>query len=183
LARPAYILVQSELLENLEAALLLLPTDVPKPEIHVLDGESERYPQHDVQSLLSQREHVAQYQRVQRTPKEVADDVAFICFSSGTSGLVKGVKLTHRNVVANVHQQSQCLDSMYNPDTVFTLVVPFYHILGLAGFCVQYIANGAPIVVFKRFDMPEFLESISRDKGELSLNIRSYDLFWVLTTP
>lgn len=65
--------------------------------------------------------------------------LAFICFSSGTSGLVKGVRLSHGNVVANVFQQSQGLQGMYTDTTVVALIVPFFHILGLSGFCCQYV--------------------------------------------
>lgn len=81
---------------------------------------------------------------------------------------MKGVRLTHSNVVANVHQQGRCLANMFTPETVFTLVVPFYHILGLAGFCIQYLAHGAPIVVFKKFELDKFLESVARDRGKNS---------------
>lgn len=70
-----------------------------------------------------------------------ASQLAFICFSSGTSGLVKGVKLSHGNVVANTFQQGTGLHGMFNPKTRFALAVPMFHILGLAGFCCQFIIH------------------------------------------
>ncbi|KEF51434.1 uncharacterized protein A1O9_12583 [Exophiala aquamarina CBS 119918] len=97
-------------------------------------------------------------------PGEAASTTAFISFSSGTSGLVKGVKLSHSNVVANVFQMKQRLPEMYGNDTVSALVVPFFHILGLSGFCCQYLTMGVPIVVFERFEMEALLQSIKRDR-------------------
>ncbi|KAH6642754.1 4-coumarate-CoA ligase [Boeremia exigua] len=163
LAKPKYVLVQSELLDSLEKALGLID-GLFTPKLHVLDGKHQVHPSYSVLDILARDEYASYFQRYHRSPKQVASDVALICFSSGTSGLVKGVQLTHGNVVANVTQQGRCLDSMYQPDTVFTLVVPFFHILGLGGFCIQYLCHGAPIVVFRSFDLPKMLESIRRDK-------------------
>ncbi len=72
---------------------------------------------------------------------EIAKELAFICFSSGTSGLPKGVKLSHGNVVSNVYMHSIYLADMFTPSTVFAMVVPFFHILGLEGFTCLYILN------------------------------------------
>lgn len=163
LARPKIVLVGPELLDGLQAALLLTNA-LSMPELHILDGYEQTCPSHSVRDILSRKEYASYYRRQHRSPEQVRSDVAFICFSSGTSGLVKGVQLTHRNVVSNVLQQGRCLEDMYQPDTVFTLVVPFFHILGLGGFCIQYICHGAPIVVFRSFDLSKMLESICRDK-------------------
>ena len=163
LAKPRIVLVGAELLDGLEVALRL--TDgLLMPELHVLDGPGQIHPSHSVLDILARLEYASYYQRHHRSPEKIKSDVAFICFSSGTSGLVKGVQLTHGNVVANVLQQGRCLEDMYQPDTVFTLIVPFFHILGLGGFCIQYICHGAPIVVFRSFDLPKLLESIQRDR-------------------
>ncbi|KAK3115292.1 hypothetical protein LTR53_005515 [Teratosphaeriaceae sp. CCFEE 6253] len=163
LARPKHVLVQTGLVDDLNAALRLLPGEYPRPMIVVLDELSTEYTHLDVGDILA-RGSTSLLRRPVRTEEQIAGDLAFICFSSGTSGLVKGVKLTHRNVVANIFQQGRCLQDMFKPETVFTLAVPFFHILGLAGFCCQYLSHGAPIVVFKKFDLPLFLQSLSRDR-------------------
>ncbi|KAH7051148.1 4-coumarate-CoA ligase [Macrophomina phaseolina] len=97
-------------------------------------------------------------------PSSLARTPAFISFSSGTSGLVKGVALTHANIVANIFQQAAALRGMFTASTVLVLAVPFFHILGLAGFCCQYAAQGAPIVVFRRFEAPALLDAVERHK-------------------
>lgn len=72
--------------------------------------------------------------------------------------------LTHANIVANIHQQCAALAGMFAPATVLVLAVPFFHILGLAGFCCQYVCQGAPIVVFKRFEVGPLLDAVERER-------------------
>lgn len=68
-----------------------------------------------------------------------AGDVAFVSFSSGTTGAVKGVKLSHRNIVANTFQHWTVLKEDWGPRPVFALVFPLFHILGLGIFACQLI--------------------------------------------
>ena len=63
-------------------------------------------------------------------PIDPATDVAMLPYSSGTTGLPKGVRLTHRNLVANVLQSEAVLTM--RPDDVMLGVLPFFH---AAGFC------------------------------------------------
>ena len=66
-------------------------------------------------------------------PIEPSRDTLVIPYSSGTSGLPKGVVLTHRNVVANLRQisASRSLNAISSDDVVLG-VLPFYHIYGAA---------------------------------------------------
>ena len=61
------------------------------------------------------------------------DDAAIILFTSGTTGLPKGVVLTHRNIVSNVDAMYQAID--YGPGDVFYSVLPLHHVFeATAGF-------------------------------------------------
>ena len=93
----------------------------------------------DVENILVSGS--ADFTPLRLSAEQIAVEPAFICFSSGTSGLVKGVRLSHGNVVANIHQQGATLRGMFTPETRFALAVPMFHILGLAGFCCQYVAH------------------------------------------
>lgn len=142
LSNPSHIFVEEALIPNLLKALSLGPELPSKPQLYIWDAESSTNT--DVEPL--DIEHVLQhgcsdFEPAKLPPGAAAHELAFICFSSGTSGLVKGVQLTHENVVANLFQQSQGLRGMFNPQTVVTLIVPFFHILGLAGFCCQFISQ------------------------------------------
>jgi acyl-CoA synthetase (AMP-forming)/AMP-acid ligase II len=84
-----------------------------------------------------------------------ADDIASLPYSSGTTGLSKGVMLTHRNLVANL-LQCEPVFGMSERDTVLA-VLPFFHIYGLTVIMGAALAVGATVVTMPRFDLEEFL--------------------------
>ncbi|CAK7224274.1 hypothetical protein SEUCBS140593_005519 [Sporothrix eucalyptigena] len=165
LSRPSHLLVEKELLPPLLKSFDL-GLDLPwLPAVHVWDADhsvSGVCAALDVEAIL--RHGSADYQPAKFPPGTAAQRPAFVCFSSGTSGLVKGVRLSHGNIVANIFQQAQGLQGMFTPATVMALIVPFFHILGLAGFSCQYVCQGAPIVAFKRFQMEPLLKAIKLHK-------------------
>lgn len=82
------------------------------------------------------------------------DDLAALLYSSGTSGLPKGVMLTHRNLVASLHQLSAA-EVMTADDVVFG-ILPFFHAYGLG---VMHLAfsEGATLVAMPRFELASSL--------------------------
>ena len=84
------------------------------------------------------------------------DDVVALPYSSGTTGLSKGVMLTHHNLVANVAQVLGASELV--EDDVLIAVLPFFHIYGMQVLMNCGLAGGATIVTMPRFDLPEFLE-------------------------
>lgn len=101
---------------------------------------------------------------VKLTPEEVAKETAYLCFSSGTTGLSKGVETTHRNLVANILQISALDPETYNPNEVFMGVLPFYHIYGLTIIVHVLAYLGATVVVIPRFDLGLFCHSVQKYK-------------------
>jgi len=89
---------------------------------------------------------------------DVAEDVAVLPYSSGTTGLPKGVMLTHRNLVANVCQFRLAHD-VREQDTVIG-VLPFFHIYGMTVVMNVGLCAGATIVTMPRFDLEQFLGAI-----------------------
>jgi acyl-CoA synthetase (AMP-forming)/AMP-acid ligase II len=83
------------------------------------------------------------------------NDVVVLPYSSGTTGLPKGVMLTHRNLVANLMQ----LDSTERPDLeAFVGVLPFFHIYGMTVILNFGLLRGATIVTLPRFELEPFLQ-------------------------
>ncbi|MGE5333386.1 MAG: AMP-binding protein, partial [Nitrososphaerota archaeon] len=89
---------------------------------------------------------------------DVAEDVVALPYSSGTTGLAKGVMLTHRNLVANLCQMEP--SGLVTAGDVVIGVLPFYHIYGLTVIVAQSLANGATIVSLPRFDFTQFLQTL-----------------------
>ncbi len=85
-------------------------------------------------------------------------DVAVLAYSGGTTGLPKGVLLTHRNLVACLCQH----EAVYHVDSgdVFLAALPFFHIYGMSIILGYGLRHGATIVTMPRFDADRFLALI-----------------------
>jgi acyl-CoA synthetase (AMP-forming)/AMP-acid ligase II len=91
-----------------------------------------------------------------------ATAVAVLPYSSGTTGVAKGVMLTHRNIVANVEQSLALI--RYAPEDRVIAVLPFFHIYGLTVLMNMVLAAGGALVVLPRFDLAEFLTALADQK-------------------
>jgi acyl-CoA synthetase (AMP-forming)/AMP-acid ligase II len=83
------------------------------------------------------------------------DDVVVLPYSSGTTGLAKGVMLTHRNLVSNIEQALATVG--LQEDDAFVAVLPFFHIYGMQVLMNLGLRAGATIVTMPRFDLDQFL--------------------------
>ena len=91
-----------------------------------------------------------------------ANDIAALPYSSGTTGYPKGVRLTHRNLVANLNQTTALMP--VSEDDVLIGVLPFFHIYGMTVILNLGLRSGATTVTMPRFDLPQFLGAIQEHK-------------------
>jgi len=89
-------------------------------------------------------------------------DLAVLPYSSGTTGLPKGVMLSHRNLIANTLQTGEAIPVTEDDTTIG--VLPFFHIYGMTVIMNLGLRSGATIVTMPRFDLEGFLGLIE-EKG------------------
>jgi acyl-CoA synthetase (AMP-forming)/AMP-acid ligase II len=87
------------------------------------------------------------------------DDVVLLPYSSGTTGLPKGVMITHGNWVANLCQSG--VPYTVTPEDVIFCLPPFFHMYG-AWLLTQILAGGGALVMLPRFDLSTFLGAVQR---------------------
>jgi acyl-CoA synthetase (AMP-forming)/AMP-acid ligase II len=88
------------------------------------------------------------------------EDVAVLPYSSGTTGLPKGVMLTHYNIAANVKQG--LATEQLTSDAVGLCVLPFFHIYGMTVIMSIGLALGTTGVVMMRFDVEQMLHLVGK---------------------
>jgi acyl-CoA synthetase (AMP-forming)/AMP-acid ligase II len=85
-----------------------------------------------------------------------SEDLAVLPYSSGTTGLPKGVMLTHFNLVANLKQMGEVFS--LNSEDCFLAVLPFFHIYGMLVILAMGLRFGTKIVTVPKFDPLQFLK-------------------------
>ena len=99
---------------------------------------------------------------IEQVPVDLATHTVVLPYSSGTTGLPKGVMLTHRNLVANIEQCAHAIK--YTDDEVALAALPFFHIYGMQVLMNGLLANGVTTVSMPRFDMVEALQAVQELK-------------------
>ncbi|MGH9699585.1 MAG: AMP-binding protein [Candidatus Acidiferrales bacterium] len=98
------------------------------------------------------------------------EDIAFLQYTSGSTGDPKGVTLTHSNLLANIRAIVEALE--LTPQDVCVSWLPLYHDMGLIGAWLAPIFTGIPLVVMSPLaflSRPErWLRAISRHRGTIS---------------
>ena len=135
---------------------------VPADRI-ILIGE-ERDENHKVKhwSNIRKTSGASRYRRRKLDPE---NDLAFLVYSSGTTGLPKGVMLSHRNIIADLCLIHGSVGHHYasGQDKIIG-VLPFFHIYGLTGLVHQPLHRGIELVVMPTFDLKSFLQTIQEQK-------------------
>jgi acyl-CoA synthetase (AMP-forming)/AMP-acid ligase II len=103
------------------------------------------------------------------TPPPVAiepGDVVALPYSSGTTGLPKGVMLSHRNLVANI-LQTDGAGHLRDGDDTLICFLPFFHIYGLVVTMLLSLRSGATLVVMPRFELEAYLDLVERHRATM----------------
>ena len=94
------------------------------------------------------------------------DDIAFLQYTGGTTGVSKGAMLSHGNLVSNVQQSTTWVGSAITPGKeVVITALPLYHIFSLTANCLMFMRNGGNnILITNPRDFVGFVKELSRHK-------------------
>ncbi|THZ22398.1 acetyl-CoA synthetase-like protein [Aureobasidium pullulans] len=132
------------------------------PEDRIILIGDQRDPEMKVKHFTSIR-NTSGTNRFRRTKVDPEKDLAFLVYSSGTTGLPKGVMLCHRNIVANTLQVGTAEGPLSPKDRILAFL-PFFHIYGLTVILHMSFHKGCRTVVMPKFDIEDFCRITQEEK-------------------
>ncbi len=103
---------------------------------------------------------------VSSAPPDVGhDDIAFLQYTGGTTGVSKGAVLTHGNIVANLQQAQAWLKPFVREHELIVTALPLYHVFALTANCLTFFKLGATnLLIANPRDIPGFIKALARHK-------------------
>lgn len=122
-------------------------------------------PKYDLPHALSMRDTLTRGRRLQYIkPIITNDDLAFLQYTGGTTGISKGAMLTHKNVVANVLQADGAYSPTLKDGSEFVVTaLPLYHIFALTVNCLLFLHKGSQnLLITNPRDIPAFVAELKK---------------------
>ena len=152
------------------------------------EGTSVTVP-HDGKTLLPWKSLLSRAGRFNPVDRDPGRDLAVLQYTGGTTGVAKGVMLSHDNMTANVQQAMAVLYNIGNEPEVFLGLLPFFHVYGLTVCMNLATALAATVAPYPQFVPQEVLKAIDKVKPTIfpsapavfnsllqQKNIRDFDL-------
>jgi long-chain acyl-CoA synthetase len=137
----------------------------------VVRNVKKMVPAYNVSNAVSFKHALAEGSRMSFVPAQLThDDIAFLQYTGGTTGVSKGATLTHRNVLANVLQSEAWAQPALNREPhieqlVYVCALPLYHIFALTACCLMGTRMGATnILIPNPRDIPGLVKELSHYK-------------------
>ena len=91
------------------------------------------------------------------------DDIAYLQYTGGTTGVSKGAMLTHGNMIANILQGRAWFKQVEIDNTTYVCALPLYHIFSLTANCLLFASiGGAGHLITNPRDFPAFVKELRR---------------------
>ena len=99
-----------------------------------------------------------------RQPEIVLDDLAFLQYTGGTTGVAKGAMLSHRNIVSNVTQATAWITPpVRERQELIVTALPLYHIFALTANCLTFLRVGSTnLLIANPRDIPGFIKELKK---------------------
>jgi len=134
----------------------------------VVRNVKKMVPEFSLPNMVTFKEALAQGERMPFKPAELRiDDVAFLQYTGGTTGVSKGATLTHRNVIANVLQTEAwaepCMKQAAGEQVTIVCALPLYHIFALTACAMWGMRMGAlNVLIVNPRDIPAFVKELAK---------------------
>ncbi len=133
-------------------------------------------PRWNIAGTIRYRAALAQGRRASFEDVEVTgDDIAFLQYTGGTTGVAKGAMLTHRNMVANILQISAwSKPNLQGPGDIGAAPLPLYHIFALSvNLFLFFELGGHDMLITNPRDLPSFIKDLAREPVTLVTGVNT----------
>lgn len=129
-----------------------------------------KIPAYVVSNTISFKHALTEGKALSFNPVTVSpEDIAFLQYTGGTTGVAKGAMLTHRNLIANLAQASAWFKSVFQPGKeVMLTALPLYHIFAMTANCLLMVKEGGLNVLITN---PRDLNQVIREMAKFSLTV------------
>ena len=140
--------------------------DFPKRMIVnvVVKHVKKMVPAWNIANAIELRDALIEGGRFPLQPVDVGhDDIAFLQYTGGTTGVSKGAMLTHRNIIANLQQSHAWIAPFLREEEIIITALPLYHIFALTANCLTFFKIGATnVLITNPRDIPGFIKEIGK---------------------
>ena len=139
----------------------------PKSQVvnFVVRRVRKQVPAWNIPQAVSFKAALAEGKRLPLAEVEVGpDDLAFLQYTGGTTGVSKGAMLSHGNVASNVLQSEAWLNTGVGSNGVLITAIPLYHIFALTGNCMVFARLGwKNVLIINPRDVPAFIKDLKKN--------------------
>ena len=143
------------------------------PKSHVINyivrHRRKQVPEWHIPAALSFRDAVRSGRKMPFRPVEVgSEDLAFLQYTGGTTGVAKGAMLSHGNICANILQAQAWLGSRFEQERgVLLTAIPLYHVFALTVNCLLFTYIGwKNVLIINARDFPALVAAMKREPFE-----------------
>ncbi|XP_028171212.1 4-coumarate--CoA ligase-like [Ostrinia furnacalis] len=140
-------------------------------KVVIIDNPTQSIPDGTIRYSEIAESGEADYSVLDKIEKD-HDDVALIPFSSGTTGLPKGVEITYKNLISSfdimTHKEFVLPEIANGTDQeIVPCVLPFFHIFGLVITLMGHLSVGAKLITMSSFDPATYITVLTHEKATL----------------